>query len=186
MPEFAHHLAQLFHTHLYLALAAGGLMEGETVVVLAGFAAHQGHASWWGVTLFAAAVNALVDQAWFLLGPWRGPALAKRFPGLGRRIDDLAPRIHAHRHGLVFGLRFSYGLRVAGPVALAMAGMRLREFALLNIPAALVWATLFSGIGYAFGLAALQLLDRVRPYEPIILGVGLALGLAAWWMARRR
>lgn len=178
--------ASLLHHHLYLAIALGGLVEGETVVVLAGLAAHQGYAPWWAVTVFAAGVNALVDQGWFLLGRWRGPALMARFPSLGRQVEALAPRLHAHRRWLVLGLRFSYGLRVAGPVALGMARMPVAEFAWLNGPAALIWSAVFTSLGYAFGMAVIQLLERVRPYEPaLVMGLGVV-GALAWLVARQR
>lgn len=179
-------LSSLLHEHLYLAIALGGLVEGETVVVLAGLAAHQGYASWWVVTLFAALVNALVDQFWFLMGHWRGRAVLARLPGLARRVGRLAPRLYHHRRWLVFGLRFSYGLRVAGPLALGMTRMPLAEFALLNLPAALLWSAIFTGLGYLGGVAVIALLARARPYEHVIVAAALAVGALAWWLARRR
>lgn len=179
-------LGSLLHQHLYLAIALGGLVEGETVAVLAGLAAHRGYASWWGVTLFAAMVNACVDQLWFLLGRWQGPALLARLPGLARRVAALAPRLYSRRRWLIFGLRFSYGLRVAGPLALGMARIRLAEFALLNVPAALLWSAIFTGLGYLGGAAILALLERAHRYEPAIVAVALAVGALAWLLAQRR
>jgi membrane protein DedA with SNARE-associated domain len=179
-------LGALLHQHLYLAIALGGLLEGETVTLLAGFAAHQGYASWWGVTLFAALVNAVVDQLWFLVGRWRGEAVLARLPGLRGRVERLAPRLYTHRHWLIFGLRFSYGLRVAGPLALGMARVPVAEFALLNLPAALLWAALFTGLGYTFGLAVINVMERVRHYEPAIVAGALVAGGLAWLLAQRR
>src|SRR5574338_667137 len=179
-------LGSLLHEHLYLAVAVGGLLEGETVVVLAGLAAHQGYASWWAVTLFAALVNAVVDQFWFLVGHWHGPAVVARLPGLRRRVDALAPRLYHHRRWLIFGLRFSYGLRVAGPVALGMTRMPLREFALFNVPAALLWSAIFTGLGYLGGIALVAMLERIHRHEHVIVAAVLALGGLAWVLARWR
>lgn len=81
------------------------------------------------MTLFAALVNAVVGQLWFLVGRWRGPAVLARLPGPARRVEVLAPRLYSHRRWLVFGLRFSCGLRVAGPVARGMTRVPLAELA---------------------------------------------------------
>jgi membrane protein DedA with SNARE-associated domain len=178
-------LKSLLSEHVYAAIAIGGVVEGETVVVLAGLAAHHGYASWWGVTLFAALVNALVDQFWFLVGRWRGQALLARLPGLARRVERLTPRLYTHRRWLVFGLRFSYGLRVAGPLALGMTRIPLAEFALLNLPAALLWSAIFSGLGYLGGMAVIAFLERAHRYEPAIVAGVLVVGGVAWLAARR-
>ncbi|MCK9258999.1 MAG: VTT domain-containing protein [Azoarcus sp.] len=179
-------LALLLQTHIYLAILLGGLFEGETVVVLAGYAAHQGHASWWSVTLFAAAVNALVDQTWYLLGRWRGERVLERFPAVAEKVEKLRPRLLGHRRWLIFALRFSYGLRVAGPVALGIARVPLAEFLVLNLLAALVWASLFTGLGYVFGLALLNLLDEARQHEGRIALLILLAGGLGWLYVRRR
>lgn len=42
-------IAELLRDHIYAAIVLGGLVEGETTVVLAGYAAHQGYVAWWAV-----------------------------------------------------------------------------------------------------------------------------------------
>ena len=75
-------IATLLRDHVYTAIVLGSIVEGETTVVLAGFAAHQGYAPWWAVTLLAAVMNFLLDQAWFALGRWRGDWVLARLPWL--------------------------------------------------------------------------------------------------------
>jgi membrane protein DedA with SNARE-associated domain len=82
-----------------------------------------------------------------------------------------------------------YGLRTAGPIAIGMSRVSAPRFVLLNTLGALVWAVLFSVIGYAFGHSAERVLGTLRGYEKhalLALAVfGCAVGLVHW-MRRAR
>ena len=56
----------------YWALLLGTILEGETIMLLAGFAASQGHLSlpWVWLVGFLGAVTG--DQTFFYLGRWKG------------------------------------------------------------------------------------------------------------------
>jgi membrane protein DedA with SNARE-associated domain len=59
---------QLLADHGYLAVLIGSLLEGETILVLAGFAAHQGHLSLPLVLAIAFVGGTFGDQIFFWLG----------------------------------------------------------------------------------------------------------------------
>lgn len=170
----------------YLAIFIGTLLEGETVLIAAGFAAHRGLLSWPIVVLVAIAGATLGDQLTFLLGRWKGEALIACFPALAQR----KPQIHAllERYDLLFILivRFLYGLRIAGPVILGSSQVRLLRFAVFNVIGAALWAILISGAGYAFGLAISPLIADIKQIEEIVLIVILALGTVFWLWQRSR
>jgi membrane protein DedA with SNARE-associated domain len=73
-------ITSLLPEHIYPAIVLGSLAEGETTVVLAGYAAHQGYAPLSAVIALTAVVNFLLDLGWFWLGRWHGPQLLARFP----------------------------------------------------------------------------------------------------------
>ena len=50
-------IGALLQQHIYPAIVLGSLMEGETTVVLAGYAAHQGYAPLWAVMVLTAGIN---------------------------------------------------------------------------------------------------------------------------------
>lgn len=176
----------LLHTHIYTAIVLGSLVEGETTVVLAGFAAHQGYAPWWVVTLLAAAVNFALDQALFALGRWRGDWILSKAPGLRDGVQRLSPLIHLHRRWAVFGVRFMYGLRTAGPIALGLARVPWADFVALNALGAAVWATVFAGLGYAFGNAIARVIGMAAHYEALAVIVIVLMGAAAYIIRRWR
>ena len=170
----------------YLAVFAGALLEGETILLSAGFAANLGLLHLPLVIAVAFAGATIGDQIAFLLGRWKGPLLIARFPALARR----APRVHAllERHDVLFilAVRFLYGLRIAGPVVIGSSRVPFARFAVLNIIGAAIWAVLVAGAGYYLGAAMTALLTDIRRIEDVVL-IGIpAVGFAVWLWRRWR
>lgn len=61
-------IADFLSHYGYLALLIGTFLEGETILVLGGLAAHQGYLDLAGVILAAFAGSLMGDQFFFLLG----------------------------------------------------------------------------------------------------------------------
>ena len=170
----------------YFAVFIGTLLEGETILIAAGFAAHRGLLDWPAVVLVAIAGGTLGDQLAFLLGRWKGAALIERFPALARhkpRIDDLLSRYDVF---FIVTVRFLYGLRIAGPVILGSSRVPLLRFAVFNLIGAVLWAVLVAGAGYVFGLAINAFIADFKRIEEIVLIGILALGVALWLWRRFR
>ena len=179
-------IADLVSSYGYLAVFIGTLLEGETVLIAAGFAAHNGLLDLPVVLVVAIAGGVLGDQLAFLLGRWKGAKLLARFPSLARH----GPRIHEllERYDvlLILAIRFLYGLRIAGPVVMGSSRIPLARFALFNVIGAVLWATLVAGAGYAFGLAINSIVADARKIEEFALLAILAIGVAFWlWHALR-
>ncbi|MBE0622390.1 MAG: DedA family protein [Burkholderiales bacterium] len=173
-------IAAFIASYGYLAVFVGTLLEGETVLIAAGFAAHQGLLDWPLVVLVAAAGGTLGDQSAFLLGRWKGAVLLERFPGLARRI----PRVHAllERFDAMFilAVRFLYGLRIAGPLIMGSSRVPVLRFAVFNTIGAAIWAVLVSGAGYVFGVAISSFIADLRRIEEAVFLSILALGIVFW------
>lgn len=182
---------QLLTDYGYLAVFAGCLLEGETILLLAGFAAHQGHLSLPLVLTIAFVGGALGDQLFYWVGRAWGAALLGRVPGFherARRVIDLLKR---HDALLIVGIRFMYGLRIVGPIAMGAVGVSSRRFTFFNVIGAAIWAPLIGGLGYLFGHAVEALLGDVARFEEVALAlivcaaVLLAL-IHAWLRARSK
>jgi membrane protein DedA with SNARE-associated domain len=176
---------ELLQTHGYWLLALGCLLEGETVLVLAGFAAHRGLLDPLAVVAVAAASGFAGDEAYFWLGRRHAAALLARWPQLARqsaRVQRLVERWHAL---VIVGVRFAYGLRVAGPVLIGSSTVSAWRFAFFNALGALLWASAVGAVGWSFGAAAEALLGRLHHLEGR-LALGLLLLALLVGLLRRR
>jgi membrane protein DedA with SNARE-associated domain len=175
----------LLQTHGYWVLALGCLLEGETILVLAGFAAHRGLLDPLAVVGIAAATGFAGDQGFFWLGRRHGAALLARWPSLARQSDRVQRLVERWHEALIIGVRFAYGLRIAGPVLIGMSRLSAWRFSAFNAIGAMLWATSVAAVGWAFGLAAEALLGELRHIEGWLFA-GLFVVLGVFWLVRRR
>lgn len=170
----------------YFAVFVGTLIEGETILIAAGFAAHQGLLDWPLVVLIATAGSTLGDQLAFLFGRWKGEALIERLPKLARHKSRVHHLIERYDIFFVLSVRFLYGLRIAGPLILGSSRMPILRFAVLNLIGAALWAVLVSGAGYVFGQAVSSVIEDLKGIEETVLVAILASGILFWLWRRRR
>ncbi|MFZ3322031.1 MAG: DedA family protein [Usitatibacter sp.] len=179
-------LPYLIDTYGYITVAAGAFLEGETILALAGLAAHRGYLELWIVILIAALSGFAGDQLYFLLGRYHGAAMLRRFPEIARhaqRFDEMLSRWHAP---LIVGIRFMYGFRIIGPVLLGMGRVKHSTFALYNAIGALLWANLIAGLGFLFGQALEAVLHDFRRWEKWGFAAVLVIGLVVWAVEKYR
>ena len=179
-------LALLTQQYGYIAVFIGSVLEGETLLVLAGFAARRGYLSLQWVVVVAATGAFLGDQICFFAGRRLASRVRTRWPRLERpiaRTDALLARYGAF---VVIGLRFAYGLRLGGVLAIGMSRMSWVRFASLNLIGALLWAPIVAGAGYLLGNAVEPLLTDGRYGEYLIFGTVIFVGVLVWLLGRQR
>jgi len=180
------HLQALLENYGYIAVFLGALLEGETVLIMAGFAAHRGLLELPWVIALAAVAGFLGDQLFFALGRYRGRQMLTRFHSVQRQAARVEGLIHRHSTWLIVGVRFMYGLRVAGPVLIGMSQVSHTKFIVLNLIGAVVWAIVVAGLGYLFGQAVELMLQDARRYELALLISIAAAGAVVWAIRRLR
>lgn len=158
----------------------GTFLEGETVLLAAGFAAHQGLLDWRVMVPVAFAGATLGDQAAFLLGRWKGEALIARYSILARHAPQVHRLLERFDVALILIIRFLYGLRIAGPVILGSSHIPLFRFSILNMIGAAAWAAIIAGAGYAFGAAMDALLSHLEHIEETLVLAILGIGFMLW------
>src|SRR5688572_910679 len=105
-------LAALIQQYGYAAVFVGSVLEGETLLALAGVAAHRGYLSLHWVMAVAAAGAFLGDQLCFLIGRRFGGLVLARWPRFEAPIARADALLARRGAVLVIGLRFMYGLRL--------------------------------------------------------------------------
>ena len=170
----------------YLAVAVGTFLEGESVLLIAGAAASRGHLAMPAVIAIATFASFLGDQLYFLVGRRYGAALLARYPSLQPPAARARGLLDRHHLPLILSIRFLYGLRIAGPMAIGMSSVSWPRFVLLNGLGALLWALLIAGVGYGTGHALVHLLKVVDADELWGLSLLLVLRIVWWLIGRRR
>jgi len=161
-----------------LGIFLGSGIEGETVVVAGGLLAHRGLVPFWAAAAAAAAGSFLIDQVFYSVGRHfsEHPRLQtmKRKPAFAKAIAAL----ERHPTGFIFAFRFLYGLRTVSPVVIGIAGVPRARFMILNALAAVLWGTLFTLLGYAFGNGIEQVFGRLHLHTHLLVVAACAAALA--------
>jgi membrane protein DedA with SNARE-associated domain len=179
-------LQSLIEHYGYLAVFVGCVLEGETVLVLAGFAAHLGYLSLPAVIATAAIAGFIGDQVLYAIGRRWGERIFASHPTLAALRPRAKELVDRHGAWAAFGLRFLVGMRLAGAIAIGASGFPQRRYLPANAAGAIVWAVLIGCAGYAFGQAFTLFLERARHLELAAFAVLLALGSITVFMLRRR
>ena len=172
----------------YAALVIGSIAEGETITLLGGVAAHQGLLKFPLVVVSVALGGMIGDQLLYLLGRRFGGRLLRRFSRQQARIRKAQRMIQRRPYLFVIGTRFMYGFRIIGPLLIGASRLPPKVFMPLNILGAIVWALLFTTLGYLGGEAIGPWLHHLDGHFKhavwLILAVVLVLA-AHWWLKRR-
>lgn len=190
MQEFFKEYLQL---HGYWVLFLGTFLEGEAILIFAGFLAFQGYLNIYLVILSALVGSFLGDQFYFHVGRIKGPYLLRLFTSFARKFRKALRLIERYGSFVAFISRYTYGFRILLPIILGMTRFPSRRFLYLNLISALTWSILFSLGGYLFGKTAAFFIEDLERYEPYLL---LMLGgiiacfwsshfVAHWWRKRR-
>jgi membrane protein DedA with SNARE-associated domain len=153
----------------YLATLIWTFFEGETFVLLAGFAAAQGLLSV-PLLIVAAWLGSFAgDQCYFWIGRHFGLRLMARRPIWRMAVDRALSWLKRYDIGFILTFRFIYGVRNFSSFALGISGIGWRRFLALNFLAAFLWACAFVGIGYLCGNALHQMMGHVMHQVSLFL-----------------
>ncbi len=173
------HLVQQYG---YLAVLVGTIVEGGTLLTMAGLAAHHGWLQLVPWVIAAGALGNLIDgQLWFLASRHWGLSLARRRASWRKGLARLDRLYHRWPQLMVVAARFVPGVRTASYIAAGLTRISAIRYAVLNVIGAVLWATCIASVGYFFGEAMQALAGDVHRIERPVFVV-LALIGVGWWL----
>jgi len=173
----------------YPAIFLGTFFEGETILILAGFAAHQGYLKLPWVVLAGFLGTLCGDQLYFYIGRRRGTVFLEKRPYWKTRSKRIFDILERHQLLLILGFRFVYGMRTVTPFVIGASGISPFRFLILNSLSGLLWASLIGYAGYLFGHALDLFLGKLERYELFLFIAIAAMGTVIWcirWLLRRK
>ncbi len=170
----------------YFAVFVGTFLEGETILVMAGFFAERGYLDLALVVLVAFLGAFAGHLFWFWLGRTQGIRLLERFPrmkthfGRGIRIFE--------RYGApaIFITQWLYGLRITAAVIIGISRISLTKFLVYQAMSCIVWAIVIGSAGYYFGRAVESVLGKAAHIEKWGLLALFVIGAGVWLWHRSK
>lgn len=173
-------------------IVVGTVVEGDAVAFLGGVLAHRELLPFAGVVLAAALGGALIDNVMFLVGRYAGHrAFVKKQLSHGM-VPALRARMGRNLTATILGFRFFYGMKSVGAILIGMTPVSWLRFALLDLVATLLWATVFCGLGFGVGGSIRSVLGHVKLHLHLGLAAAiflfgvLVIGLGLRWWHRHK
>ena len=173
-------LETLIENYGYIVLFVGTLFEGETIVVIAGFVAHQAYLNIFLVIAVAFLGTILTDQFFFWLGRTKGQDFLAKRPSWQEQVEKIQHILNRYQNLVLLTFRFMYGFRTLTPIIIGMSTINGIRFPLLNIVGGVIWSVTFSLVGYFSGHALEYLLQDIRYIEKEIIAALALVGLLGW------
>lgn len=161
----------------YLILIVGTFLEGETILVVGGYLAHEGYLSLPWVLASAFTGSFAGDQLYFFIGRLRGKPFLEQRPKLQSSVARVHRMLERWHTGFILAFRFLYGLRTVSPFVLGTTKVPTLRFFCLNLTGALLWAVGIGYAGYLFGDVVKHVLGEAQRYEKFALGALVVVGV---------
>src|SRR5436190_8621626 len=176
----------LLHKFGYVAVFVGTFLEGETILVMAGFFAERGYLHLPGVVVTAFGGAFVGHVFWFWLGRTQGVKLLDRMPRMKKHFRRGIRIFERYGAPAIFITQWLYGLRVTCAVIIGISRISVAKFLLLEALTCLIWAAVISAAGYYFGRAVERVLGRAAHIEQWGLLILVVAGIGIWLYHRLR
>ncbi|MEK7115683.1 MAG: DedA family protein [Patescibacteria group bacterium] len=158
----------------YVALFFAMVVEGETLLIVAGVLSHIGALNYFYVILVAFLGVMVGDVLWYSLGLLlRHKNLPKFVETLvvmaERVVDKLLPHFKTKPVISLILAKFIYGTNHATLILSGLMKMDFRIFIKAELLASVIWVPIFASLGYFFGYAAIQFSQRISIFFLLIL-----------------
>lgn len=172
----------------YLAVFVGTFLEGEAILITAGFFASRDYLDPFLVTLVAFGGAFFGHLFWFWLGRRHGVRLLDRFPRMKRHFGKGIRVFERYGASAIIITQWLYGLRITCAVIIGMSRISWIKFVVYEAVSCAAWAAVITAAGYYFGRAIETLLGRVENIEKYALVVIalVAIGFWAWHRWKER
>lgn len=164
----------------YFAVFVGTFLEGETILVMAGFFAERGylHLALVVVVAFLGAFTGHIF--WFWLGRTQGIRLLERFPRMQKHFGRGIRIFERYGAPAIFITQWLYGLRITAAVIIGISKIPVAKFLFYEAISCIAWAMVIGSAGYYFGRAVESVLGRAAHIEKWGLLVLLVVSVGAW------
>jgi membrane protein DedA with SNARE-associated domain len=169
-----------------VTLGASGIVTEELTPIVGGLAASQGELGLKRVMIAVALGSWAAMVLLYLLGAWRGRWVRRRWPKVGRYMKRALRAVRRRPWRSALAVRFAFGARLLLPLACGAAHLPMWIYFIGSAVSCIVWAVVFTEVGYLFGEAAVTALRRMEHYDQYVTAVLLGVGIVALLIYQQR
>lgn len=173
----------------YLAVFVGTFLEGEAILVMAGFFAERGYLNIFTVTGVGFVGAYLGHIFWFWLGRAHGMRMLDRFPKMKLHFGKSIRMFERYGAAAIIITQWLYGLRITCAVVIGISRISILKFLIYEAISCLFWAIVIAFAGYYFGAAVERVLGKAEHVEKYGLLLLVVVAISVWlyhrWKERR-
>jgi membrane protein DedA with SNARE-associated domain len=181
------YIAEFVQNWGYIAVFLGSMIEGESVIFIAGFFAHEGYLSLPKVILVSFIGTLVADQALYFVGHYYGNPFIDRYPSFRPRAEKAFHLLRRYDNIFILSFRFIYGIRIISPVVIGASGVGVKRFMILNVIAAAIWSVGSCVAAYYFAHLVMEYLHLMPKIilGLVLIGGGIWFGIHKWRQQRK-
>ena len=168
----------------YLAVFVGTFLEGEAILITAGFFASRGYLDPVIVCIVAFAGAYAGHVFWFWLGRVHGVRLLDRFPRMKRHFGKGIRVFERYGASAIVITQWIYGLRITCAVIIGMSRISLVKFFIYQAVSCGIWAIVITAAGFYFGRTIERVFGRVEHIEKYALVAIAVIAIGMWFWHR--
>lgn len=143
----------------YSILFLWSILEGEMGLIMGGIMTHTGDMNYF-MAIFVAGLGGFTgDQIYFYIGRFNKGLIQRKLHSQRRKFAIAHLLLKKYGWPIIFMQRYMYGLRTVIPMSIGITKYPAKQFAIINLLSAWVWATVTITPAYFFGAEILNVLE---------------------------
>ncbi|QWU99665.1 MULTISPECIES: DedA family protein [Francisella] len=144
----------------YLAVILAVFIEGEIFLIMVGIATAAAMFSY-PLVILAATIGAILhDNTIFTVSKLMGERILTKKASWHYKAQKALAILDKHETLAILSIRFLYGLRTVTILIVGISKVKRFKFMTLDAISSFIWSTIYISLGYIFGNALLQLVDK--------------------------
>ncbi len=162
-------LIDLLKEYGYIVLFFWSILEGEMGLIMAGTLVHTGSMQLpWAI--FVAGLGGFTgDQIYFYIGRFSKGFVQRKLHKQRRKFALASLLIRKYGWPIIFIQRYMYGLRTIIPMMIGISKFSAKQYAIINLISAWIWAAMTILPVYWFGAEILNILSVAKQHWYIAL-----------------
>lgn len=168
----------------YPILFLWSILEGELGLIMGGIMSHTGDMNLF-MAIFVAGLGGFAgDQIYFYIGRFNKGLIQRKLHKQRRKFAIAHLLLKKYGWTIIFAQRYMYGLRTVIPMSIGITKYPGKQFAIINLLSAWVWAAITITPSYFLGAQILELLAYAKAhwYFALPLAGGILFGVHNYFL----